>query len=510
MSRAQSHPSKVFLVVGFLLATAIPSRADIGVVVLEPIGPLGFFTRVGHASTYLSNICPDGSPIRMRLCHPGERGGVVSKYTPFSANADYDWAIVPLEEYLHGFGSPELEPMIATPKLQSAIERHNFDRFFSRALTSATLGEVPDGEWKSTLATRFDRGLYIYSVRTTVADDATIVAAFNAAPNKSQFNFFYRNCSNQAKEIFDLVLSPTEAIGDRTSGVTMETPKGLAKSIVARALEHPEFHLQVRRYAQLPGTFSRSRDALFPMENAYKNIGFAPYWLFGGFREVALAAMFYHEVLSPFDLFESSKDFISPRAAQLTQEQHRLRRQQDEIGRALAAARNSGPRWWELSELYVRVLRRLGEIKEQKQAEVNEVTGSKAHVRELDQEFQTLIRAVDWKCIVPDETLVRQLTQQEPSGNLSETLLHYVDAKGEFYIDGTGRGPWIRLPLGGGEMDSTGLSASHVLTGNPRLAVLVLAAVLDYNLHESDARREGRERLDDLFTLFRQASGAAR
>ena len=160
--------------------------------------------------------------------------------------------------------------------------------------------------------------------------------------------------------------------------------------------------------------------------------------------------------------------------------------------------------------MYVRVLRRLGEIREEKQAEVNEVAGSKAHWRELDQEFQTLIRGVDWRRLVPDEALVRQLTQQEPSGNISETLLHYFDAKGEFYIDGTGRGPWIRMPVGRGEMDSTGLSASHVLAGDPRLAVLVLAAVLDYNLHESDARREGRERLDDLFTRFRQASDAIR
>jgi hypothetical protein len=51
------------------------SRADTGVIVLEPIGALGFFTRVGHAGTYFPNICQDGSPIRMRLCVPGEIAG---------------------------------------------------------------------------------------------------------------------------------------------------------------------------------------------------------------------------------------------------------------------------------------------------------------------------------------------------------------------------------------------------------------------------------------------------
>src|SRR4030095_9221330 len=141
-------------------------------------------------------------------------------------------------------------------------------------------------------ATRFDRNIYILSIETSAADDAVIVAAFNAAPNKSRFNFFYRNCSNQAKGIFDLILPHVEAIGNRTSGITMETPKGLAKALVDRAVKHPELHLRVRRYPQIPGTFGRSRDVLFPMENTYRSLGFAPWRVFGGCREVAHGEMF--------------------------------------------------------------------------------------------------------------------------------------------------------------------------------------------------------------------------
>jgi hypothetical protein len=59
----------------FPSVTPAVSRADTGVIVLEPIGALGFFTRVGHAGTYFPNICQDGSPIRMRLCVPGEIAG---------------------------------------------------------------------------------------------------------------------------------------------------------------------------------------------------------------------------------------------------------------------------------------------------------------------------------------------------------------------------------------------------------------------------------------------------
>ena len=414
----------VLLVFSFVLATPTPSRADIGVMVLEPIGALGFFTRVGHAGTYFSNICQDGSPIRMRLCLPGESGGVVSKYSPLSEHEDYDWAIVPFEEYMHGFGSPDFAPMIGTPKLQSAIERYNFGPLFSRALKTSA-GELPDGQWKAALATRFDRTIYILSVETSAADDAIIVAAFNAAPNKSRFNFFYRNCSNQAKAIFDLILPHIDTIGDRTSGVTMETPKGLAKALVDQALRNPELNLRVRRYAQIPGTFGRSRDVLFPMENTYRSLGFAPWWFFGGFREVALGAMLYHEVISPFGMLESSRDFISPKAAQLTFEQHRLRRRQDEVRLALASADNRGLRWWKLSELNTEVFRRLGEIRNEKRAEMNRVAGSQAQWHELDMEFRTMVRALSERRFIP-EALREPFAQFEPNGTLSDPLLQVL------------------------------------------------------------------------------------
>src|SRR5688572_4588756 len=207
----RSRPSSygALLVGGLMLATANAARADIGVIVHEPVSALGFFTRVGHAGTYLSNICPDGSPIEMRVCLPGESGGVVIRSSTLSENEDYDWAIVPFEEYMHGFASPDLAPLIGTRRLQKAIEHYDFVRLFSRAITTATDGAAPEGQWKAAIATRFDRNIYVFSVETTAADDAAIIAAFSAAPNKSRFNFFYRNCSDQAKGIFDLILPNT-------------------------------------------------------------------------------------------------------------------------------------------------------------------------------------------------------------------------------------------------------------------------------------------------------------
>lgn len=498
---------KVLLVASLVLVAASPSRGEVGVIVLEPVGALGFFTRVGHTGVYFSNICPDGSPVRMRLCGPGEAGGVVSKYSPLSEHEHYDWAIVPFDEYMHGLRAPELAPMIGTRSLQRAIEQHDFGPLFSRALKVGETGELPEGQWRAALATRFDRSIYVFTVDTTATDDATLVAAFNSAPNKSSFNFFYRNCSDQAKSILDLILPDIDVIGDRTDGVTMQTPKGLAKALVARGVDHPELQLRVRRYPQIPGTFSRSRDVLFPMENTYRSLGFAPWWFFGGFREVALGAMFYHEVVSPFSLLQASRDFRSPRAAQLTLEQRRLRRRQDEIRTALALAINRDVEWSALAASDAHVFRRLAEVENEKRAEVSQAEGSKARWQELDRGFQSMVHPLSQWLFVP-ETLTRRLAPFQADGTLSERLLEYFEANGTFSVDDAGPGPWMSLPLGDGAMVSTGLSTSQVLAGDPRLATLVLAAVIDYNLNQPEARREDIEYVEGIVGLFRQAAAA--
>ena len=500
-----STTPRLLLALSVVLALASPVRADIGVIVAEPVSALGFFTRVGHVGTYLSNICPDGSPIKMRVCLPGESGGVVIRSSTLSENEDYDWAIVPFEEYMHGFASPDLAPLIGAPKLQRALERHNFEAVFSRAITTTSEGAAPEGQWKAALATRFDRSMYVFSVQTTAADDATIIAEFNTAPNKSRFNFFYQNCSDQAKGIFDLILPHTT--GDRTSGITMQTPKGLAKALVGRALAHPELNLRVRRYVQIPGTFSTSRDVLFPMENTYRNIAFAPYWYWGGFREVALGAMFYHEVISPFDLLESSRNFMSARAADLTLEQHRLRRRQDVIRFALRSTRHNAVEWPRLSALHATVFRRLEQIRREKQAEVARREGSRAQWRALDREFRAMVRGLSGRLALREE-LQQPLEEIASNKRSSRELLRRFAADGEFYVDRGG--PWLRLPLIKGEWGATGVSSSQILAGDPRVAVLVLAAVIDHNLHQSDARRQDIEYVHGLMTLFGEASTIGR
>ena len=496
----------LLLALSLVFAGAATARAEIGLIVQEPIGALGFFTRVGHTGVYLSDICPDGSPVRMRLCAPGERGGVLSKYSLFSEYEDYDWAIMPFEEYMHGFGSPDLAPLFGTPGLQRAIEDYDFAPLFAQTLKSSGDGQLPEGQWRKALATRFNRTLYIFSVATSRTDAAAIIAAFNGAANKSRFNFFYRNCSDQAKGIFDLIW-PDDKIGNRTSGVTMQTPKGLAKALVDRADTHPDLHLRVRRYSQLPGTFPRSRPVLFPMENTYKSMAFAPWWFFGGFREVALVSMLYHQVVTPFSVVTAAKDFSTPRAAQLTLEQHRLSRQQDQIRLALATSRRDNARRSTLLVLNASVFRQLGETAREKQAELDRVQGSKRHWQALEREFAATAQTVDWRRVAPPE-LADAITTGALRGQSSNRLFRYFDTHGEFYVDRENRGPWMRLALADGEIYATGLSMSQVGDGDPRVAALILVAVLDYALHAQPARRGDVETVDGLFATFTRAARA--
>jgi hypothetical protein len=118
-----------------------------------------------------------------------------------------------------------------------------------------------------------------------------------------------------------------------------------------------------------------------------------------------------------------------------------------------------------------------------------------------------LVRPLGQRPDVP-EALKKRVALYEPDGTLSKQLVEYFDANGQFFVAVDGRGPWITLLLAGGELASTGLSTAHILSGDSRLAALVLAAVIDYNLSQSPARREDIEYVERIFALFRQATDA--
>jgi hypothetical protein len=401
---------KVFLLFGLFVLSSRTTFADIGVVVLEPVKAVGYISRAGHVATYLSHICPDDGPSRMRLCRPDEHGGVVSKSTPAGRNGAFDWTIVPFEEFLNGFASEDLAPIIAADRLRDAIQAHNTGAALPAAIRPA----------------RFDRTVYVFSIPTTRGEDQRIIDFFNRTSNASHFNVLYDNSSDQARTLFSLVMPRDQVIGDRIDGLTMETPKGLTKALVTFARKHPEFSLRAERYVQTPGTASRSREMLFPLENVYSNPTFAPYWFFSGFREFAAGAFVYHKLFARFSIPAAFRRFSAPAAAGLTKQQRR----------AYAA------------------------------------------------EFQ-------------------QIVGRRADGRTAHRLLREFETRGVFSIDELGPGPWMTLRLSGEEDVSTGLSASQIGAGDPRLAFLVLSAAIDYHLDAPARRRASAREIEQLFQLLR-------
>ena len=107
---AVSVAAALFLL-SFLL-TASRASADAGIVLNESLDTsMARITGSGHSAIYLSRICPDNSPTKMRLCRPGEQGSVLSNYTTLGEDQPYEWNIVPLSVYLYGVEDPRNRPL---------------------------------------------------------------------------------------------------------------------------------------------------------------------------------------------------------------------------------------------------------------------------------------------------------------------------------------------------------------------------------------------------------------
>jgi hypothetical protein len=89
--------------------------------------------------------------------------------------------------------------------------------------------------------------------------------------------------------------------------------------------------------------------------------------------------------------------------------------------------------------------------------------------------------------------------------HLSDRLFAYFEDRGVIAIK-PGAGAWMELPIAGSETAATGLSASQVLKGDGRLAVLILAAAVDDNLEASPGRRDTFARVSLMMRLLREAA----
>ncbi|HET7106646.1 MAG TPA: hypothetical protein VFI38_07540 [Candidatus Acidoferrum sp.] len=240
------------------LTLAAPrASADVGVILNESLGEsMDRITGTGHMAVYFSNICAE-SPTKLRLCGPGESGSVISTYINIGEDRSLEWNIVPLNIYLYGVEDPANRPIFASYKIKNALEDRYRQNYLSGLCDSHSCQTSGKAEWREMVAATLIRGMYIFVVDTSIEQDRQIIDDFNSAPNENHFNGATNNCADFARRIVNTYF-PRAAGRDVLNDFGMTSPKSVARTFTHYAQRHPELHLRVMHFAQVPGTIKRS------------------------------------------------------------------------------------------------------------------------------------------------------------------------------------------------------------------------------------------------------------
>jgi hypothetical protein len=244
--------SLAYLVRCFLLLlvflAGVRARADVVLLLEDPINFLGHVTSTGHAALLVDGLCSDDH-IHMRLCRSGEDGSVVSRYKGING---YDWLAMPPGPYLFAVDSSDEVP--ATVSI-AEVERLRADY---RANHGDSFAEnPPEYGWVQLLGAAYRRRMICIRVHTTEAQDARLMKWLNRRRNRTQFNFFFSNCSDFARQMLD-VLFPGAIHRNLFFDLGMTTPKQLESSLHHYAKRHPELGFEIYELPQVPGNIPRS------------------------------------------------------------------------------------------------------------------------------------------------------------------------------------------------------------------------------------------------------------
>jgi hypothetical protein len=246
------------------------ARADVGVVLNESLDTsVARITGSGHSAVYLSRICPE-TPVKLRLCRPGEEGSVLSNYTTLGEDRPYEWNAVPLSLYLYGVEDPANRPLFGSEKFKRALEEKYRRKYLAGFCERETCRTSNGAEWREMVAATMVRSLYIFIIKTTVEKDEQLITEFNSQPNVNHFNGVTRNCASFTERAINTYY-PHATSRNYINDFGMTSPKAIARSFARYAGRHPEAEFRVLHFAQLPGTYKRSTDCREGTEQLYRS-----------------------------------------------------------------------------------------------------------------------------------------------------------------------------------------------------------------------------------------------
>jgi hypothetical protein len=243
--------------------------ADAGVVLNESLDTsVARITGSGHSAVYLSRICPDGSPIKMRLCRSGEQGSVLSNYTTLGEDSPYEWNIVPLNVYLYGVENPADRPLMSSKEIKATFEERYRQNYLAGICDTKKCLTSNSAEWREMVGATLERSLYMFVVKTTVEQDEALIAEFNSRPNVNHFHGATNNCADFTHRVMDFYF-PHAVHRDALNDFFMTSPKAAAHSLTKFANANPELDLRIVHFTQVPGTIKRSSECRSGTEEVY-------------------------------------------------------------------------------------------------------------------------------------------------------------------------------------------------------------------------------------------------
>lgn len=232
---------------------------DVGVVLNESLDTsVARITGSGHTAVYFSRICP-ASPVKLRLCQPGEQGSVISNYISLGEDQPFEWNIVPLNVYVYGVENPRYRPIVGSQKIKRVLEERYREKYLSEYCASESCKTSHKAEWREMVGASLERSIYMFVVDTTVQQDLALIEQFNAEANQNHFNGMTRNCADFTRRIINTYF-PNATGPDYINDFGMTSPKAIARSFTRYAHRHPDAGFRVLHFAQVPGTIKRSSE----------------------------------------------------------------------------------------------------------------------------------------------------------------------------------------------------------------------------------------------------------
>ncbi|MGH9746068.1 MAG: hypothetical protein ACRD59_08170 [Candidatus Acidiferrales bacterium] len=465
-------PNRMIAALGYLfsLATLLAcltcrqAYGDVGVILNETLDEsVARVTGSGHTAVYFSRICPE-SPVKLRLCGPGENGSVMSNYINLGEDERYEWNIASFNLYVYGVEDTSYRAVFGTQKIKNLLEEKYRDEALAAYCTGKNCLTSDKAEWREMVGASMSRSMYIFVVETSVQQDLELIAKFNALPNENHFSGFTRNCADFTKGVINTYF-PHSAHRDVINDFGMTSPKAVARTFSQYAKEHPESHFRVMHFSQLPGTIKRSTEPHSGTEQLYHSKKLLIPMVIFAQHELPVAAAAYLIT----GRFNPQREFEEHPTVEAVQVSDPGRIPKPEVADASAEH-------LEAVEIQAR----------------EELLGAPGEWKKYRKAFDSLVRDAVRDEIIPDHGYVTHVFKR-------------MDESGTPSIDADG-GLWMQASDASGTA-KVGVSVNNIFAQNsdPRLAFVILLARVDAVLKSPKHSRETMLEFKEDWALLQYA-----